>query len=124
MVLHRPFEPASPRLAYTLARTFKGPTMQAVLKGLYSSDIAKVENYQLEEEDNFGLVLRALVGPMGQPAEESFDMTVCTPKWLAERYGTSEILLGLHKVIVFRYDYPPRLRIHPITPAGFAPETN
>ena len=85
--------------------------MEAVLKGLYSSDIADVENYQPEEEDNFGFVLRALVGPMGQPGEDSFDITVCTPKWLAERYGTSEILLGLHKVIVFRYDYA-RLRTY------------
>jgi hypothetical protein len=83
--------------------------MQAVLKGLYSTDIGDLENYQPENEDNFGFGLRALVGPMGQPGEESFDMTVCTPKWLAERYGASEILLGLHKVIVFSYDYPSLL---------------
>jgi hypothetical protein len=83
--------------------------MEAVLKGLYSSDIADVESYQPEKEDNFGFVLRAVVGPMGEPGEESFDITICTPKWLAERYGTAEIVLGLHKVIVFRYDYS-RLR--------------
>jgi hypothetical protein len=79
--------------------------MQAVLKGLYSSDIADIEKYQPEEEDNFGFVLRALVGPIGQPGEESFDITVCTPKWLVKRYGTSDTILGLHKLIVFRYDY-------------------
>lgn len=79
--------------------------MQAVLKGLYSSDIADIEKYRPEEEDNFGFVLRALVGPMEQPGEESFDITICTPKWLAKRYGTSDTILGLHKLIVFRYDY-------------------
>lgn len=68
-----------------------------------------IEKYQPDEEDNFGFVLRALVGPMGQPGEESFDITVCTPKWLARRYGSSEIILGLHKLIVLRYDYS-RLR--------------
>jgi hypothetical protein len=30
--------------------------MEAVLKGLYSSDVADVESYQPEKEDNFGFV--------------------------------------------------------------------
>lgn len=81
------------------------PNQQAVLKGLHSTDIANVETYQPHEGDNFGLVLRAMVGPMGVEGEESFDITVCTPKWLMERHGTSEVLLGLHKLIVFKYDY-------------------
>lgn len=78
--------------------------MQAILKGLHSTDI-DVETYLPDEEDKFGFVLRAMVGPMGEDGEDSFDITVCTPKWLMERYGTSETLLGLHKLIVFRYDY-------------------
>ena len=78
--------------------------MEAVLKGLHSADI-DVETYVPDEEDNFGFVLQAMVGPMDEQGAESFDVTVCTPKWLAGRYGTSEILLGLHKLIVFRYDY-------------------
>jgi len=79
--------------------------MQAVLKSLCSSDIADVESYQPEKEDSFGFVIRAMVGPMGEPGEESFNITICTPKWLAEQYGATDIVLGLHKVIVFRYDY-------------------
>jgi hypothetical protein len=78
--------------------------MQAVLKGLYSSDVADLENYQPEEEDNFGLVISASIGLLGQTGGDSFEVTVCTPKWLLERHGASEILLGLHKLIVFRYD--------------------
>jgi hypothetical protein len=80
--------------------------MQAVLKGLHSTDIADVETYQPEREDTFGLVLRAMVGPTGEPGEESLDITICTPKWLIEKYGDSDVLLGLHKLIVFKYDYP------------------
>lgn len=82
--------------------------MQAILKGLHSTDI-DVDTYLPDQEDNFGFVLRAMVGPMGEEGEDSFDITVCTPKWLMERYGTSEVLLGLHKLIVFKYDHA-RLR--------------
>jgi hypothetical protein len=70
--------------------------MQAVLKGLHSIDIADLENFAPHEEDNFGFVLRAMLGPMNREGEESFDITVCTPKWLMEKYGTSKVLLGLH----------------------------
>ena len=80
--------------------------MQAVLKGLYSDDIPNVETYVPDEEDNFGFVLRAMVGPLDGEGEESFDIVVCTPKWLAEKYGPSEVLLGLHKLIVFKYNFP------------------
>ena len=61
--------------------------MQGVLKGLYSSDVADLENYQPEEKDNFGFVTSACIGLLGQPGGDSFDVTVCTPQWLLERYG-------------------------------------
>jgi hypothetical protein len=79
--------------------------MQAVLKGLHCTDIANLETYVPEEEDNFGFVLRAMVGPLNDKGEESFDITVCTPKWLTKTYQHSEVLLGLHKLLVFKYDY-------------------
>jgi hypothetical protein len=79
--------------------------MQAVLKGLHSSDVADVEAYMPNEVDNFGFVLRAMIGPLDGEGEESFDIIICTPKWLLEKYGPSDILLGLHKLIVFKYDY-------------------
>jgi len=52
--------------------------MRAILKGLHSTEIADVENYMPHEEDNFGFVLRAMVGPMNGEGEESFDIVVCT----------------------------------------------
>ena len=79
--------------------------MQAVLKRLHSPDIADVKTYLPDEQDNFGFILQAMVGPMDSDGEESFDITVCTPKWLASKYGDSDVLLGLHKLIVFQYDY-------------------
>jgi hypothetical protein len=79
--------------------------MQAVLKNLGATDISDVENYRPDKEDNFGFLLRAMIGPKGEQGEESFDIFVCTPKWLLEKYGASDVLLGLHKLIVFKYDY-------------------
>lgn len=79
--------------------------MQPVLKSLHSTDIADVETYLPDEEDNFGFTLRAMIGLMNEEGEESFDIVVCTPKWLMGRYGPSDVLLGLHKLIVFKYDY-------------------
>jgi hypothetical protein len=38
--------------------------MQAVLKGLHSADVANVETYIPDEDDKFGFVFRAMVGPM------------------------------------------------------------
>jgi hypothetical protein len=68
-----------------ISATLKDKTWKLLLKQLYTSDISDIEKYQPEEEDNFGFVLRALVRPTGQPVEESFDITVCTPRWLAKR---------------------------------------
>ena len=80
--------------------------MQAILKGLHSTDIANIETYVPEKEDNFGFVLRAMIGALDGDEADSFDITVCTPKWLIEKYQPSEVLLGLHKLIVFKYEYP------------------
>ena len=33
----------------------------------------------------FSLLARMIVGPPDSPGEESFDLTVCTPEWLAVR---------------------------------------
>ena len=33
----------------------------------------------------FSLLARMIVGPPDAPGEESFDVTVCTPEWLAAR---------------------------------------
>jgi hypothetical protein len=78
--------------------------MQAALKGLYS-DVTDLKTYCPTEENNFGVLVRVMVGPMDGQGEESFEVFVCTPRWLSEKYSDAEILLGLHKLIVFRYDY-------------------
>ena len=46
-----------------------------------------------------------IIGPALQDGEESFDVEVCTPAWLAQRYGPHGIVSGRHHLIVFEYDF-------------------
>lgn len=79
--------------------------MDAELKRLHSPDIYDLENYQPDDSEEFGFLLQAMVGPKGKDGEESFDINVCTPKWLKENNGRSSIIIGRHYLIVGEYNY-------------------
>ena len=46
-----------------------------------------------------------MVGPAAQAGAEAFDVTVCTPQWLAEHCPTEAILVGRHHLLVMEYDF-------------------
>ncbi len=46
-----------------------------------------------------------MIGPGGHRGEESFDVVVCSPKWLLDRYGKEDVILGRHHVFMLEYDY-------------------
>lgn len=48
----------------------------------------------------FMIQARVLVGPADSPGEESVDVTVCSPEWLAARCRTGEMVDGRHHVVV------------------------
>ncbi|WP_339507057.1 immunity 8 family protein [Pseudomonas sp. EA_15y_Pfl1_P102] len=79
--------------------------MKAELKRVHSPDIYNLESYHPECSDNFGFLLQAMIGPAGEDGEESFDIEVCTPKWIEKNLGEDEILLGTHYLIVREYNY-------------------
>jgi len=79
--------------------------MTAELKRLHSPDVYDLQTYAPEMSDNFGFLLQAMIGPKGTEGEESFDMQVCTPKWLSDHHDPGDIVFGRHYVIVFEYDY-------------------
>jgi Immunity protein 8 len=62
-------------------------------------------SFQPTEIDNFGFLLQILVGPEEGIGEESFDVMVCTPRWLIENHSPEDIVSGRHMLIMFRYDY-------------------
>jgi hypothetical protein len=50
-------------------------------------------------------LLQAMFGPDDGPGEESFEIVVCTPSWLAQELAESGgILMGRHYLFVGRYD--------------------
>lgn len=79
--------------------------MHAELRRLHSPDIENLENFAPKEEDNFGFLLQMMVGPSDSASEESFDIQVCTPGWLARRYKSVGIVPLRHHLLVFGYDY-------------------
>jgi hypothetical protein len=48
---------------------------------------------------DFLLLARLLVGPSNGPGEETFDVEVCTPEWLARRSAAEGFIDGRHTVI-------------------------
>ncbi len=47
----------------------------------------------------FSLLARVFVGPSNGPGEETFDVEVCTPEFLARRCAADGFIDGRHKVI-------------------------
>lgn len=78
--------------------------MKAALRRLHSPDVYDLSSWAPEDED-FGIIVQLLVGPEGRPGEESFDITLCTPGWLAERVRKDGIIDARHHVVVDAYDY-------------------
>ncbi len=79
--------------------------MTAELKRLHSPDVHDLRSFAPEVSDNFGFLLQAMIGPKAMDGAESFDIVVCTPRWLSEHHDRSNIVLGRHYLIVFEYDY-------------------
>jgi hypothetical protein len=55
--------------------------MRAVLKSL---SLEPEPRTLPDDPADFSLLARMIVGPPDTPGEESFDLTVCTPEWLAK----------------------------------------
>jgi hypothetical protein len=56
-------------------------SVRAVLKSL---DLDPEPSTLRGDPSEFALVARMFVGPLGMPGEESVDVTICSPEWLAK----------------------------------------
>lgn len=79
--------------------------MKADLKRLHSPEIDNLFTFIPDEPESFSFLLQAFIGPKGEEGEESFDIEVCTPKWLSKNYRQEDIVIGRHLLIVFNYNY-------------------
>ena len=51
-----------------------------------------------------------MVGPADGPGEESFDVLVCTPRWVERLVQEKGPLIGRHYLIVNQLDIPESVR--------------
>ena len=79
--------------------------MRAAIRSLMSLDTDDLACWVPESKD-WALGLRILAGPDDGPGEESFDLTVCSLGWLADRVRRDNVYSGRHHLIVERYDWP------------------
>jgi len=79
--------------------------MKPRIKYIHSPDVHDLATYQPEVIDDFGILFQIIAGPDGAPGEESFDLVVCSPKWITRVVETQKILIGRHHLIVEGYDY-------------------
>ena len=52
------------------------------------------------EPESFSFIARMLIGPRGSPGEESFDVVVCSPEWLAARCREVGLYDARHHLVV------------------------
>ncbi|WP_315074031.1 Imm8 family immunity protein [uncultured Microbacterium sp.] len=75
--------------------------MKAIIKGIYSSDL-DVETYLPVDPFDDGQWIRLLIGPDGGVGEESFDVLVCTTRWLAREIDCDGTQLVRHALVMER----------------------
>lgn len=74
--------------------------MRAELRTYFSPDV-DLENLPGGNSPANSILLTLVVGPIGAPGEESFDVSVCTPKWIEARIAqTGSPLVGRHLLVV------------------------
>jgi len=79
--------------------------MRAQLKGLHSPDAPDLATYVPDDPQAFGLLVQMLAGPADAEGEESFDVVVCTGRWLESKYRDRAPYPLRHHILVGEYDY-------------------
>jgi hypothetical protein len=81
--------------------------MKAELRALLTIDHDRLDAVQ-PVGDEFCISLRALIGPAGEPGEESFDFDVCSPAWLSGELAREPIINGRFRLVCRDFD-PPQI---------------
>jgi hypothetical protein len=77
--------------------------MKASLRYLHCPDVHDLSTWV--PDGDFAILVQLLVGPEGEEGEESFDITLCSLGWLADRVQEDDVVDGRHHLIVDTYDY-------------------
>lgn len=81
-------------------------TIEPMLKRFHSPDIPDLESFSPADPTSFSFLLQAMFGPRESEGEESFDIVVCTPRWLAREVERKGMVEGRHHLVVSKFDLP------------------
>lgn len=79
------------------------------MKRFHSPD-AELQTYEPEDASDFGVLVQVMAGPADGPGEESFDVVVCTPRWLQRLTDEQGPVICRHHLVVESWDWP-RIRL-------------
>jgi hypothetical protein len=80
--------------------------MKARIKRYHSPDALDLQTYRPTESNCFALLLQVMIAPEGSEGEESFDLVVCTPKYLESKLDRQGVpMFGKQLLIVKSYDF-------------------
>lgn len=75
-------------------------------------DLDPVPQALADDQSEFCLTARMVVGPADTEGEESFDVTVCTPEWLAVQCRRQGGILDARHHLVVDYDSFDHYALH------------
>lgn len=79
--------------------------MTRELRRLHSPDVVDLRNPNLPDDTYFSILVSAMIGPRGEPGEESYDFIVCSGTWTAVHAGAMRYFFGRGYLILERYSY-------------------
>ncbi|WP_052351784.1 immunity 8 family protein [Deinococcus pimensis] len=80
--------------------------LEAEIKELYSLDVPEaLEQFRPDDPRDVGITVRMMVGTAGDDAADSFDVLVCTPRWLEREMVNGSHLWGDGLLLVSEYDW-------------------
>ena len=82
--------------------------VSAEIRGVYTLYMEPLVEFCPPDAEDFTLVIRVMVGPRGAEGEESFDIKVCSSKWLAQQVNEEGFVWGRHYLFVDHFD-PARI---------------
>jgi hypothetical protein len=79
--------------------------MKAQIRRYHSPDVGDLHTYVPEDSECFSILLQVMAGPENSDGEESFDIVVCTPRYLEGRLEKEQLVFGRHLLLVKRFDF-------------------
>lgn len=84
--------------------------MRAAIRRFHSPDV-DLNSYVPVDPAHVGVLVQLMIGAVGAPGEESFDVVVCTPRWLGEQVRADGPTPGRGYLVVEEWDFP-RIRAY------------